>query len=399
MHLNENIEIRIGSDAPYILDYRNNEVIRCPESFTVMLRKIMAGNITAENQEEAAAVEWLLDTGYVSLYPVETSSKGKNERERVHVSWQTTKVCNLRCAHCFAESSPQHILDVPGLLHIGTRIAEVEGLHTVSFTGGEPLLLGDRLFAAIECFPDHIIKYLLTNGTLITEQAAARIAAAGIDSVQVSIDGDQKLHEMVRGSGAYLPAVAGIKRILRQGVQVQISTTYHPEHQQNFQALAAMISELSEIGVTKFHYSYLFEFGRSSLTSFSCKEFIKCLEFFNATLEGKGLHPGTEPDPEVVGDRPCRAGQGIIAVDHLGRIAPCAPLIGVLHTEKSIADHCLGDLLGEKNMAEFQNATVDRLLECKICEQKYFCGGGCRARAFARHGGLYRKDPSIQCES
>jgi MoaA/NifB/PqqE/SkfB family radical SAM enzyme len=58
------------------------------------------------------------------------------------------------------------------------------------------------------------IRSILTNGTLVNGENAEAIVAAGVDLVQVSIDGDEQTHDNVRGvKGSFLKALRGIKRI------------------------------------------------------------------------------------------------------------------------------------------------------------------------------------------
>lgn len=104
-----------------------------------------------------------------------------------------TDRCNLRCTYCMpAAGLPwlprtdiltfEEIARVAGLL-VGA------GVKTIRLTGGEPLVRRDlvhlvEMLAALEPRPD---LALTTNGVLLAE-AAASLAAAGLDRVNVSLD-------------------------------------------------------------------------------------------------------------------------------------------------------------------------------------------------------------------
>ena len=59
--------------------------------------------------------------------------------------------------------------------------------------------------------------------------------------------------------------------------------------------------------------------------------------------------------------------------------------------------------LTEKGIVEILNASkcqkqcwekdVKDIAGCKVCEFKYLCGGGCRARAYLMHGSIQMPDP------
>jgi MoaA/NifB/PqqE/SkfB family radical SAM enzyme len=58
------------------------------------------------------------------------------------------------------------------------------------------------------------VNSILTNGTLINQENAEAIVEAGVELVQVSIDGDKGTHEKIRGvRGCYEKAIRGIKLI------------------------------------------------------------------------------------------------------------------------------------------------------------------------------------------
>ncbi|MEU6371853.1 FxsB family cyclophane-forming radical SAM/SPASM peptide maturase [Streptomyces sp. NPDC046909] len=115
--------------------------------------------------------------------------------------------CNLACSYCYvyegADSSwrdrPRRV--PPGVIRrTASRIAEHVAAHRldsvqVNLHGGEPLLAGvDTLVAYVEAVREavgpgcRVDASVQTNGTLLTEDAVDRLAAAGI-RIGVSLDG------------------------------------------------------------------------------------------------------------------------------------------------------------------------------------------------------------------
>lgn len=98
-----------------------------------------------------------------------------------------TPSCNLRCIYCHHEGElfPGEQISAEMVVSIA-RAAEELGIHSIKFTGGEPLLRKD-LEAIISQIPQSLNVSLTTNGILLAEQARA-LARAGLDRVNISLD-------------------------------------------------------------------------------------------------------------------------------------------------------------------------------------------------------------------
>src|SRR2546427_278463 len=90
----------------------------------------------------------------------------------------TGTLCNIACTHCFNSSGPN--VRTFGFLSLERVRSEMEtavrlGVKEVFFTGGEPFLhsqLLEMLSLSLACAPTTV----LTNGTLITDRVADRLA-------------------------------------------------------------------------------------------------------------------------------------------------------------------------------------------------------------------------------
>jgi MoaA/NifB/PqqE/SkfB family radical SAM enzyme len=141
--------------------------------------------------------------------------------------------CNLRCTHCLNASGPVDPWLAPMAAadverHVGE--AARRGAREVYFTGGEPFLhprLVDLLAHALERLPATV----LTNGTLITEGMADRLAGVAARSrysleVRVSLDHpDREANDRVRGPGAFDRALAAVARLHRRGLPAILTAT------------------------------------------------------------------------------------------------------------------------------------------------------------------------------
>lgn len=106
----------------------------------------------------------------------------------------TTDGCDANCEYCGIQKSskPQRLsLET---MHDYTDQARRYGISSVSFTGGEPLLLGEDLFDAISyAHKGGMICGLITNGSYAKDEEAGkkiakRFSDSGLDALKISMD-------------------------------------------------------------------------------------------------------------------------------------------------------------------------------------------------------------------
>src|SRR5215472_6364821 len=145
------------------------------------------------------------------------------------VFWETTKACNLRCRHCRAVPQ-QHLgpteLNTNRALDLIDAIAQV-AKPVLVLSGGEPLFRPDIFDICDYGVQAGFRMALATNGTLVSERTAARIADAGFSRVAISIDAaTSETHDRFRGlPGSHELALRGIRNLRAEGVSVQINST------------------------------------------------------------------------------------------------------------------------------------------------------------------------------
>lgn len=141
--------------------------------------------------------------------------------------------CNLTCTHCFNSSGPRDpwlpSLDAGTVLR-AIREAEELGVKEIYFTGGEPFLHREML-AFLEASLAVVPTTVLTNGTLIREASADRLAALAAGSrysleMRVSIDDvDPAANDRIRGKGAFAKAMRAIRLLTERGLLPIVSAS------------------------------------------------------------------------------------------------------------------------------------------------------------------------------
>jgi MoaA/NifB/PqqE/SkfB family radical SAM enzyme len=187
------------------------------------------------------------------------------------IQWHLTERCNLRCTHCYQEDTKTDELSLPEIKETIAEISEMFSAwgerYNVAFspsfniTGGEPFLRKDLFDILSEIRGRGYDIYLLTNGTLIDEGRARALKEVGVKGVQISMEGPEEIHEMIRGKGSFAASLQGIRHLLDAGVRVTMNTTLSTINAGHFLDL----TELSfRIGVQRLGFSRLVPSGRGA---------------------------------------------------------------------------------------------------------------------------------------
>jgi uncharacterized protein len=129
----------------------------------------------------------------------------------------TTTACNLGCGYCFQNtaqdprggSQPPRVDSVSMSRQTAREIVDFAaarmadaGLDSLDLhlSGGEPLLNPAGCLDLLEFGRPHGLRsaHLTSNGTLLTPTLAGELAEAGLGSVQVTFDGRREEHDLIR---------------------------------------------------------------------------------------------------------------------------------------------------------------------------------------------------------
>ena len=321
------------------------------------------------------------------------------------IQWHLTEQCNLRCSHCYQDGSRRDELSTDEVLSGLEEIQDlfrtwsaVHGLKLVpsfNITGGEPLLRSD-LFDIL----DSITRrgwdtFVLTNGTLVTEADASRIAGLGIKGVQISLEGPEEIHDSFRGAGSFQASLSGIRSLLHEGVTVTVNTTLSEINGERFFELADVAARL---GVQRLGFSRLVPSGRGGALAdrMLAPDRVRSLyqRILSLSCDGMALVTG---DPvcaqmraggECVddqGDVPvggCSAGVSGLTILSDGTMVPCRRLpvpLGNIRTDSIREIWAASPVLDAlRTRARYEG-------KCGACKRWATCRG-CRAIAAAASG-------------
>ncbi|MCS7253251.1 MAG: radical SAM protein [Armatimonadota bacterium] len=344
------------------------------------------------------------------------------------IVWNLTRICNLRCIHCYSDSST-NLSDGELTTDEAKRlIDELVQLRIprLLISGGEPLMRSD-IFELIRHASSGGLKVALsTNGTLIDDSIARELKACGVRYVGISLDGIGEANDEFRGvRGAFERAVNGIKSCKRFGLRVGIRMMLTSRTVAQIDAMFDLaISE----GVERLCFYHFIPAGRGlhamelplsalqtrlsverilhrTLEAVERGRFVEVLTVDNpadgAFIYLKLLSEGNERAGEVYkllhrsGGAFSGSGVGIACIDYVGNV----------HPDQFWWHYSLGNVRSNsfyRIWFETEDELLLRLRErwkhihgrCAQCRFFEICGGGMRVRADIMLGDAFASDPA-----
>lgn len=324
---------------------------------------------------------------------------------------QVTNQCNLNCPYCYARSSKKKSeIEELSINEIKSVLSEAHqlGLEKIVITGGEPLLRSD-IINILEVSKQYGKVQLLTNGTINSkmEDWWAEVIKY-CDIIQFSIDGSSPIDNgITRGEDSFEKTMSSIETIKKLGFKnIVFAMTPSPKNMGNIKKMAQFAMDN---GARRLHVNYYIPIGRANeFSNFDLKEFYRQVDEAYSYLKGKYLEAKKQGNRldfsiDVSGDQAngvfskekkygCGIGKSLLSIDSVGKVFFCAALHDLSLMLGDIRVKNLSTIL-ENIINDFEPLEVDNLQDCKKCEVRYFCGGGCRALANVINHNLYGLDP------
>jgi Fe-coproporphyrin III synthase len=179
------------------------------------------------------------------------------------VVYNCTPQCNLRCLHCYSSSDASAsapMLSTQDAMRLIDQVADF-GCPVLLFSGGEPLLRPDLYELMAHARAKNLRIVLSTNGTLITDQAAKRLAELNLSYAGISLDGPPDSHDHFRGrEGAYDQTMQGVANCKAHGIRTGFRFTMT---RQNIGQIGDIFKAAADHGVRRLCFYHLIRTGRA----------------------------------------------------------------------------------------------------------------------------------------
>ena len=150
------------------------------------------------------------------------------QREIHYLRLSVTDLCNLRCRYCMPDGveklEREAVLTYEEFLRLAALFAQC-GIDTVRMTGGEPLVRKNvaQLVAGLKAIPGIRKVTMTTNGILLAQQLPA-LLAAGLDSVNISLDTLRpEVFRQITARDEFAAVQAGLQAALESGIPVKLN--------------------------------------------------------------------------------------------------------------------------------------------------------------------------------
>jgi radical SAM protein with 4Fe4S-binding SPASM domain len=342
------------------------------------------------------------------------------------VAWNTTRRCNLRCLHCYLDSEDKDYADELTTEQAKAMIDDLAemGCPVLLFSGGEPFLRKDLFELGEYAIAKGIRAVISSNGTLIDDEKAKRVAEIGFSYVGISIDGARETHDHFRQKeGAFDAAIRGIQACTKAGVKAGVRLTVN---QQNYKDLEEVLDLVEKYKIPRFCMYHLVYSGRGKeiadqdLTPDQAREVVRILiekayDWHERGIETEILTTDNHADgvlvekhirkvnPERAAEVAelqklhggCSAGRKFANVDWVGNVHACQFWNHV--TLGNVKERKFSEIWTDEDNTFLQNlkhmqqhVSGER---CGSCNYKATCGG-CRIRAEAITGDMWGDDPA-----
>jgi radical SAM protein with 4Fe4S-binding SPASM domain len=342
------------------------------------------------------------------------------------VVWNICHHCNMTCPHCYASAGPKKSLNelsTAQAFDVIDKMAQIK-VPVLVISGGEPLLREDVFELITRARQAGIVVTLSSNGTLITQDIAQKLADHEVTYVGVSIDGLPEFNDAYRGlEHGFERALAGLRHCNAVGIRTGLRMTVT---RRNHAYLPQMLELCRSEKIRRFYLSHLVYAGRAKkliredLNQDECRGNLDW--FFRETLRELERGPGESVQMVTGGndsDGPYlldfvnrefgreaaqrvlaallirggnSAGEGMINIDHRGEVRP--DQFWIEGSLGNITQSTLADIMEHPLLEDLRNRANLLQGHCANCQHLAICRGSHRERALAAHGYLWAHDPA-----
>jgi radical SAM/SPASM domain protein of ACGX system len=169
------------------------------------------------------------------------------------LQWHITNKCDNRCKHCYIYAKEEIIKQQEFTLFDAKKTLEkfigfccrVKKKPFINLTGGDPLLY-THIYEFIGCLAEKNISYsIMGNSYHLDLHVLNYFKENNCRSYQLSIDGLQKTHDLIRGNGSFNDTIEKINLLKRNGIKVKIMTTVSILNYLELPNIAELVADLN----------------------------------------------------------------------------------------------------------------------------------------------------------
>ena len=384
----------------YINNNKNNDsLINIPE-------KLLNLKIVVSEEEEKELIKELItqttDKYFQGLYLI------------------TSTQCNLDCDYCFYRASISGSLSEKKLMSVEIAKKAIDKFkkivennpkdnsywQQVTFYGGEPMtnkkLLKEMLPYAKEMFDDKYSDIVINTNLTLLDNDIANILKDNKIIVQVSLDGNEKMHDLHRktldNSGTYKTVLNNAKKLIQMGVEVIPMITATNDNVDNFSEIVLEILESLELkdfcvnvlisGTYDVKKTY---FSKLASELVRLKNILNNRNIYGFDFESE--YDSIIGNIKGISRNSCGTTRKITVFPN-GSVYSCQALQKLDINSMGMIDD---NFVNNKNWELWKKRNKFSNEECLDCEVVASCGGGCALGSYNSTNSVYKTDYN-QCQ-
>lgn len=173
MYLADNVYFIKGASCSAIYDLNKCFLYHLNNESTIFLDKFLNSEIQSPSKDELKFIEKMSKNKILVDYYVQKHDiRELKPSPKIEFVWiEVTKQCNLKCRHCYNESSPNHseIMPYHKFCYVVDELVQY-GIKKIQLIGGEPFCLNKSLIKYLDyCINKFQFIEVFTNGTLVND--------------------------------------------------------------------------------------------------------------------------------------------------------------------------------------------------------------------------------------
>ena len=317
---------------------------------------------------------------------------------------ELTHRCPLACPYC---SNPLELtnkareLDTATWARVFREAAEI-GVLQLHLSGGEPASRTDLVDLVAAAREAGLYTNLITSGIGLTDRRLRDLDAAGLDHIQLSLQGTSpELADEIGGyKGGFARKMQVAQWIGEIGFPLTINAVLHRRNLHQLPQALEIAQNLGarriEIATVQFHGWALKNRGALMPTREQAREATRIVAEARARLKGQLVIDYVPADHHSDYPKRCMGGWGTTGLNVTpdGLVLPChaAQTIKRLKFE-SVSEKPIRDIWYKGGAFNAYRGTDWMLEPCRSCERKTVDFGGCRCQAMAIAGDAAATDP------
>ncbi len=343
------------------------------------------------------------------------------------VVWSVTGRCNYKCRHCSVSAPSYTGKDIPleGCEKLIKEFVKC-GIPNVTLIGGEPLVRSDFI-ELVQMLKNYGIRIsqIFTNSSLITPELLQKLEMLAVRPIfRTSFDG-VGVHDLQRGiHGAEAILLRKLKLLEEKNYNVVIDMCINSRNINVMPETLDLLNSFENVNLInitptcdignwkneadseklpdEFYYEHLLKF----VPEYVHKKRRSALNIYRIIYIPPDKKPVLIPKNYLIYKYGlnaccCPSFEGSINISADGCVSPCYVISDsdfVKNDMPNINNSSLYDILTKSMYIKYAGTSADEIVngnsECKSCNYRTVCGGGCRAMAVCEKSDFYGSDKS-----